>query len=93
LETCQVFFAGSHAPARGNEKNHFGEINPMKQVAPLRYDVIFKKAFSHINIFTALVKDFLGIELEIDEVENDKAFVPPVGNVATKFDLFAELPA
>jgi len=62
----------------------------MKQVASLRYDVIFKKAFSHPNIFTALVKDFLGIELEIDEVENDKAFVPSVGNVATKFDLFAE---
>jgi predicted transposase/invertase (TIGR01784 family) len=62
----------------------------MKQVAPLRYDVIFKKAFSHPQIFTALVKDFLGIQLEIEEVENDKAFVPPVGSVATKFDLFAE---
>ena len=62
----------------------------MKQVASLRYDVIFKKAFSHPNLFTALVKDFLGIQLEIDEVENDKAFIPPVGNVATKFDLFAE---
>jgi len=62
----------------------------MIQVASLRYDVIFKKAFSHPNLFTALVKDFIGIDLEIDEVENDKAFVPPVGNVATKFDLFAE---
>ncbi|HEW97159.1 MAG: hypothetical protein DRR16_32205 [Candidatus Parabeggiatoa sp. nov. 3] len=62
----------------------------MKQVAPLRYDVIFKKAFSHPSLFTALVKDFLGIQLKIDEVENDKAFVPPVGNVAIKFDLFAE---
>lgn len=62
----------------------------MKQVAPLRYDVIFKKAFSHPRIFTALVKDFVGIELEIDEIENDKAFVPPVGSVMTKFDLFAE---
>jgi len=62
----------------------------MKQVAPLRYDVIFKKAFSHPNLFIALVKDFLGIQLEIDEVENDKAFIPPIGNVATKFDLFAE---
>ncbi|OQY53761.1 MAG: hypothetical protein DRR08_03560 [Candidatus Parabeggiatoa sp. nov. 2] len=62
----------------------------MKQVAPLRYDVIFKKAFSRPDLFTALVKDFLGIQLEIDEVEHDKAFIPPVGNVATKFDLFAE---
>ncbi len=62
----------------------------MKQVAPLRYDVIFKKAFSHPNLFTALVKDFLGIQLEIDKVEHDKVFIPPVGNITTKFDLFAE---
>jgi predicted transposase/invertase (TIGR01784 family) len=62
----------------------------MKQVAPLRYDVIFKKAFGYPSIFTALVKDFLDIQLEIDKVEHDKAFIPPVGNVATKFDLFAE---
>jgi len=41
-------------------------------------------------LFTALVKDFLGIQLQIDEVEHDKVFSPPVGNVATKFDLFAE---
>jgi predicted transposase/invertase (TIGR01784 family) len=62
----------------------------MKQVAPLRYDVIFKKAFTRPDLFTALVKDFLGIQLEIDKVEHDKVFIPPVGNVATKFDLFAE---
>jgi hypothetical protein len=59
----------------------------MKQVAPLRYDVIFKKVFSHPDMFTALVKDFLDIELEIDKVENDKVFVPSVAKVAT---LFAE---
>ena len=57
---------------------------------PIRYDVIFKKAFSHTDIFTALVKDFLDIQLEIDEVKNDKVFVPSVGNVAIRFDLFAE---
>jgi predicted transposase/invertase (TIGR01784 family) len=62
----------------------------MKKVAPLRYDVIFKKAFTRPNLFIALVKDFLGIQLEIDTVEHDKVFDPPVGNVATKFDLFAE---
>jgi len=54
----------------------------MKQVAPLRYDVIFKKAFSHPALFTAISKDFLGIQLEIDKVEHE-AF-----SVATK--LFAE---
>jgi len=62
----------------------------MKQVAPLRYDVIFKKAFSHPALFTAISKDFLGIQLEISKVENDKAFIPSIGSVATKFDLFAE---
>jgi len=62
----------------------------MKQVAPLRYDVIFKKAFSHPALFTAIAKDFLGIQLEIDKVEHDKTFIPLVGSVATKFDLFAE---
>ena len=41
----------------------------MIEVAPLRYGVIFKKAFSKPHIFTAFVKDILGIEIEIDEVE------------------------
>ena len=62
----------------------------MKQVAPLRYDVIFKKAFSDKDVFTALVKDFLNIKLEINKVESEKAFIPPVGSVDTRFDLFAE---
>lgn len=34
----------------------------MKQVAPLRYDVIFKKAFCDPAIFTAFVQDALGIK-------------------------------
>ncbi len=61
------------------------------RVAPLRYDVIFKKAFSEPTLFKALVKDFLQIDnLEIEKVENDKAFYPTVGSVNFKFDLFAE---
>lgn len=62
----------------------------MKQVVPLRYDVIFKKAFSVPNIFTAFVRDFLNIELEIDTVEKDKVYTPPIGSIETKFDLYAE---
>jgi hypothetical protein len=54
----------------------------MKQVAPLRYDVIFKKAFGQPEMFAALVGDLLDIQLEIDEVENDKVFIPSVGKVA-----------
>ena len=62
----------------------------MKQVAPLRYDVIFKKAFSDPEIFTAFVEAVLGIKLEIDKVETEKSFAPPIGQVASRFDLFAE---
>jgi hypothetical protein len=62
----------------------------MKQVAPLRYDMIFKKAFSDPEMFTTLVSDFLDIKLEIDFIETDKVFIPFVGSIATKFDLFAE---
>jgi hypothetical protein len=62
----------------------------MKQVASLRYGVIFKKAFSDPDIFKAFVKDFLGIELVIDKVETEKSFDQPIGNVDTRFDLFAE---
>ena len=62
----------------------------MKQVAPLRYDVIFKKAFGDKEVFTAFIHDLLGIELEISTVEKDKTYDPPIGSVATKFDLYAE---
>jgi predicted transposase/invertase (TIGR01784 family) len=62
----------------------------MKQVASLRYGVIFKKAFSDPDIFKAFVKDFIGIELNIDKVEMEKSFPIPIGNVDSRFDLFAE---
>ena len=62
----------------------------MKQVESLRYDVIFKKAFGDKKIFTAFVHDILGIDLEIGVVEKDKQYNPAIGNVATKFDLYAE---
>ncbi|WP_394752883.1 PD-(D/E)XK nuclease family transposase [Crenothrix sp.] len=62
----------------------------MKQVASLRYGVIFKKAFSQPDIFKAFVKAVLGIELEIDKVETEKSFKPTVGYVDSRFDLFAQ---
>ncbi|MCK5720248.1 MAG: PD-(D/E)XK nuclease family transposase, partial [Thiomargarita sp.] len=62
----------------------------MIKVASLRYGVIFKKAFCHPEIFTAFVRDFTGIELEIDRVETEKEFEPPIGKVRSRFDLFAE---
>lgn len=62
----------------------------MKEVASLRYGTIFKKAFSHKDIFTAFVRDVLGIEVEIEQVETEKSFTPAIGNVAVEFDLYAE---
>ncbi len=62
----------------------------MKKVASLRYGVIFKKAFSDIDVFKGFVRDVLGINLEIDKVETEKEFKPTIGNVAVKFDLYAK---
>ncbi|MCP4353285.1 MAG: hypothetical protein GY795_48155, partial [Desulfobacterales bacterium] len=42
------------------------------------------------EIFTAFVRDFLGIEIEIDKVETEKSFGPPVGKIDSRFDLYAE---
>jgi len=62
----------------------------MKHVAPLRYGVIFKKAFCKPEIFTALTKAVLDIDIEIDTVETEKPFKPAIGKVDCRFDLFAE---
>ena len=62
----------------------------MIEVSPLRYGVIFKKVFCQPHIFTAFVKDFTGVEIEIDAVETEKSFYPVVGKVDGRFDLFAE---
>ena len=62
----------------------------MKHVASLRYGVIFKKAFSQPDIFTAFVKAVLGVHIEIDKVETEKSFKPLVGYVDSHFDLFAQ---
>ena len=62
----------------------------MKQVASLQYGVIFKKAFSQIDVFKAFVKDITGIDLKIDKVETEKSFEQRIGNVRVEFDLYAE---
>ena len=62
----------------------------MKQVASLQYGVIFKKAFCVPEIFTAFVRDFINVKLEIDHVETEKSFTPKIGKIDSRFDLFAE---
>ena len=62
----------------------------MIEVASLRYGVIFKKAFCQPHIFSAFAKAFTGIDIQIDKVETEKSFSPVIGNVDSRFDLFAE---
>ncbi|MBI1930626.1 PD-(D/E)XK nuclease family transposase [Candidatus Poribacteria bacterium] len=62
----------------------------MVEVIPLRYDAAFKKAFSQSQVFVAFVKDILGIELEIDQVQRSYRYPKPVGSVDIEYDLFAE---
>lgn len=53
-------------------------------------EVIFKKAFTDKVVFKAFVKDILGIEIEVDRIETEKAFSPKIGNIDFKLDIFAE---
>ncbi len=62
----------------------------MKKVASLRYSVIFKKAFSRVDIFKGFIRDILGINIDIEKVETEKIFSIPIGNVYPRFDLYAE---
>ncbi len=62
----------------------------MKHVASLKYGVVFKKAFCDPEIFTAFVQDIIGQPVEIETVETEKEFDPPIGYVKPRFDLFAE---
>lgn len=36
------------------------------------------------------MKDIVGIDVEPDEIETEKSFEPKVGNIAFKYDIFAE---
>lgn len=62
----------------------------MKQVASLRYGVIFKKAFCDVEIFNGFVRDILGIDFHCETVETEKEFETFIGNVKPRFDLYAE---
>jgi predicted transposase/invertase (TIGR01784 family) len=64
--------------------------NTMKKVASLRYSVIFKKAFSNVDVFKGFARDILGINIDIEKVETEKVFSIPLGNIHPRFDLYAE---
>jgi predicted transposase/invertase (TIGR01784 family) len=59
-------------------------------LARLDNEVFFKKAFTDEIVFKAFVKDIAGIEVEPAKIETEKAFQPKLGNIAFKYDIFAE---
>lgn len=60
------------------------------QIARLDNEVFFKKAFTDPVVFRAFVKDIVGIEVDPEVIETEKGFSPRMGNVAFKYDIFAE---
>ena len=58
-------------------------------------EVIFRKVFTDKTVFTAFVRDIVGIEVEVDKIETEKKFEPKVGyidfdSVGCRLDIFAE---
>ena len=59
-------------------------------LANLDNEVHFKKVFTDVEVFTAFVKDVLGIDLHISKVETEKVLLSKVSAIKFKMDLFAE---
>jgi hypothetical protein len=59
-------------------------------IARLDNEVFFKKAFTDEIVFKAFIKDIIGVEIEPSKIETEKAFQPKLGNIAFKYDIFAE---
>ena len=59
-------------------------------LARLDNEVFFKKAFTDEIVFKAFVKDIIGIDVQPDKIETEKAFQPKLGNINFKYDIFAE---
>ena len=53
-------------------------------------EVIFKHAFTDKIVFQQFVKDILGIEIQVDKIETEKKFTPPIGYIDFEIDVFAE---
>jgi len=62
----------------------------MIEVAPLKYGVVFKKAFSKKNVFNQFVRDVVQREVNVEELYQEYEYKDQVGKVAIKYDLFGE---
>lgn len=61
-------------------------------IARLDNEVFFKKAFTDRIVFKAFVKDIVGIDVEPTTIETEKTFVPKVGSIGFRYDIFADDP-
>jgi len=61
-------------------------------LARLDNEVFFKKAFTDPVVFRAFVRDIVGIETNPPVIETEKSFSPKAGNVAFRYDIFADDP-
>jgi predicted transposase/invertase (TIGR01784 family) len=72
-------------------REHNGkETKIMVDVASLKFDVIFKKAFGQIDVFRQFAQDVLGLSIEIDRVIQSYRYPERAGFVNIEYDLFAE---
>jgi predicted transposase/invertase (TIGR01784 family) len=64
----------------------------MLEVVSLKYGTAFKKAFGDPEVFSGFAQAVLGIDVEVERVEQEHGFRPVYGQVDIKYDLFAEDP-
>jgi predicted transposase/invertase (TIGR01784 family) len=62
----------------------------MLDVVPLKYGTAFKKAFADPEVFSGFARAVLGIDVDVERVEQEHGFGPAFGRVDIKYDLFAE---
>ncbi len=62
----------------------------MVDVASLRFDVIFKNAFSQLDMFRQFVHDILGISIQVDTVIQAYRYPEQFDYADIEYDLFAE---
>jgi len=59
-------------------------------LAPLDNGTIFKKAFSDKEVFQQFIKDLFSIDIDVETIETEKQFVPPISPIDFKLDIYAE---
>jgi len=59
-------------------------------LAPLDNETIFKKAFTNKVVFEQFVQDLFGVDVQVDKIETEKQFEPPIAKINFRLDIYAE---